>query len=156
MFGLRQYLSTLSIWKEAIDQEVPDPFFKTSITDVWFRDIAPNRAKEYGVVCFQRFGPKGVVAQLLNCGCRLQTGLADPMDTMRDMFGYSIMLGVTLDQLPSTLNFKLAFKEIVISDQMAVIENNGWHANSYKRIPSQGIAVAYSSWQLLKAGETNA
>ena len=156
MFGMRRYLEELSVWKEALDYKNEDPFFKTSITDVWFRDIAPDRAKEYGVICFQRFGPKGVVAQLLNCGCRLQTGLSDPIDTMRDMFGYSIMLGVVLRQLPNTLNFRLLFQENDVEGLMAIIENTGWHDDVYHRIPSQGIAVAYSTWQLLKSGELDA
>jgi hypothetical protein len=149
---MRQYLSELKMWKEALDDNSPDPFFTTSISDVWFNDIAPSRAKEYGVVCFQRFGPKGVVAQLLNCGCRLQIGLADPMDTMRDMLGYSVMLGVVLRQLPNSLNINGIFREADVGAMIAAIENNGWHDDVFTRIPSQGLTVVYSTWQQMKSG----
>ena len=42
MLGMRQYLTELGMWKEALDDSIPDPFFKTSITDISYVDKCNN------------------------------------------------------------------------------------------------------------------
>lgn len=68
----------------------------------WFNQIAPVKAKEYGIECWQRLGVRALVVDTNACFYRwkrLRALRIHPesdvyLNALRDCFGYSVMIGV--------------------------------------------------------------
>jgi len=108
--SLDSYLMRLNIYKQQAVATCQDKRFNDKILIDWFTRIAPARAHEYGVKGMNRFGPRGVFAQIINCYMRWQRYKdiefrIDWTDTMRDLWGYGVIMAIVVDRAPQEINW---------------------------------------------------
>jgi hypothetical protein len=111
MLSISDYMIHLANWQYDVERTCPKPEFISSIVQPWHRDIAPPRAHHYGIENFFRYGPRGIFAQTITKYSRWKRGeeVNDPMvmllDSIRDAYGYSIILGLTMGIDPRNVNW---------------------------------------------------
>lgn len=74
--------------------------FRRNVVDHWFKNIAPVKAMEYGIECWERLGPKGLVADISACYYRWKNNpTPDALDNaLVDGFGYAVILWICVEQ----------------------------------------------------------
>lgn len=97
--NIREYLKILWNKQEWCEVHLPNDWY-LRVCEHWFENIAPNRARQYGLECWERLGAKALIADLSACFYRCKN---DPHpDLMEnavvDHFGYSIIFWVCLEQ----------------------------------------------------------
>lgn len=99
---LEQYTQELlPAWEYLMLRDAPTDF-AAEIVWPWFNDIAPVKAEKYGMEAWLTLGVKALVVETNGGFYRwkrmVEVGVPhedeDYLDTIRDTFGYSIMMGV--------------------------------------------------------------
>jgi len=104
--SLDSYLMRVNAYQQQSIATCQDKRFNDQILIEWFTRISPARAHQYGTQGMNRFGPRGVLAQIINCYMRWERFkeiefAVDWTDTMRDLFGYVVIMGIVLDVHPA-------------------------------------------------------
>jgi len=153
VFTLSYYLNQLALWHADVDAFCDDVDFVQIIVDPWFKTIAPDRARAYGFRGFEELGPKGVFAQIANCYYRYDTlisnghGLANMGDTLRDAFGYAIIMGIVSHTPVGTIVWKEVFRSDHDPDSLYdTMKMAVW----LPKLPASGtmpsLKLAYGMW----------
>jgi len=159
MLSIPDYLIQLSSWEGSVQATCPDPRFVLEVSHPWHRDIAPPRAHHYGIDNFFRYGPRGVFAQIITkyARWRRQESIDDPLflelDTLRDMYGYSVILGVVADTNPDKLNWSGVWLDLTTPDTLfARMEDAIWWDKEPDREPNQNVRMAltmtFAAWKI--------
>lgn len=101
---LQQYLSKLVLLHLEYLDNLPSDYYHCVVRP-WFLEIAPRKAEEYGIGCWQRMGPLALLADVSACFYRwdrlreLGSSFEYPAmrNALRDAFGYSVMLRVMIE-----------------------------------------------------------
>jgi hypothetical protein len=99
--------------------------FEDFITGYWFSDIAPVKAEEYGIECWERLGARALVVDINACFYRwkrlMELGRykSDAMlNVLRDTFGYAVILAICLGQEPPSMMYFGLEQPKVINDRL--------------------------------------
>jgi hypothetical protein len=94
----------LPSWEYVILANSPSDEYNDRVIWPWFRNIAPVKAKLYGMEGWQRLGARGLVVELTGCYYRWKHLMevksdseyweAPYIDCLRDAFGYAVMTGI--------------------------------------------------------------
>lgn len=103
----------LPAWEYAMLRDA-DAEFADRIAWPWFSEIAPVKAEKYGMEAWLRLGVRALVVETNGGYFRWKRMLQimtpaedeDYLDTIRDVFGYSIMMGVLQHKVPEGLGLK--------------------------------------------------
>lgn len=101
----------LPAWEFAMLRDCPAPF-ADQIVWPWFNDIAPVKAEKYGMEAWLTLGVRALVVETNGGFFRWKRMMEididredeNYLDTIRDVFGYSIMMGVLLYDLPASFD----------------------------------------------------
>jgi len=151
-----EYLDELGAFSRSITDTCPDSLFVTVIARHWLQDVAPARARDYGMEFWQRFGAVGVFYQLLNCWYRWRHTMTK-RDTIVDTFGYAVLFALSLEQHASDINWRSVWlpatqPEIVEWQEYMIMEvlDVGMQ---YEPQPSHAwiaLRIAYAQWMHAK------
>jgi hypothetical protein len=99
---LEEYVDRIMEFGTALNGR--DELYYDKIVWPWIADIFPARSMQYGTEGLFRFGSKGVFAQVINCYYRLKQ-THDLLDTLRDVFGFSVIMSVVTEVRPSQIDW---------------------------------------------------
>jgi hypothetical protein len=112
-FTLEQYITEyLPAWEYLMLRDAPTDF-AAEVVWPWFNDIAPVKAEKYGMEAWLTLGVKALVVETNGGFFRwkrmVQIGVEhedeEYLDTVRDTFGYSIMMGVLQYGVPKDIGW---------------------------------------------------
>lgn len=151
---LEDYLDKLGEWQRHVVRTCEDEEFVNLIAWPWFSHIAPDRALAYGIETLNRFGTRGVMAQIINCVERYkrirdeQYVLAKGRDTYIDTFGYAVIMAITNGELPNAVNWPAdVWKKhdpIAVYEEMIV--DLWWPGKGHIDAGTKALSLAYGMW----------
>jgi len=153
---LEEYKLRLKDWEITIRQECPEPRYSQTVVAFWCEAIAPNRAEEYGTEFWERFGPHGVFAQVMNCWYRWRH---DPeevsQDTLVDTFGYAMLYALSLNMKPKDIDWSMMFRPAnndvadIHAAQEVLIERCWFDRQHTSTSARTMFAIAYAEWKVV-------
>jgi hypothetical protein len=152
---LEAYIARLPLWGEKIRSTVPDPDFWEIVAKPWIDGIGPAKARQYGTECWDRFGARGIAAQVFNCYCRWKTmfrseaDLPAMSDTLRDLLGFSVMMAVTTGKHPKMIHWDEVWSGyFVAEDHYQSLIAKVWDGNDPAGAAFHCFAIAWGTWEL--------
>jgi len=155
---LEEYKRRLRDWESAIRATCPDERYSRTVVAFWCEQIAPNRAEEYGTEFWERFGPQGVFAQVMNCWYRWRASPHDVShDTLVDTFGYAVLYAMSIGMVPNQGEWSLMWNAPVRGMEVEAIEGaqevlieRCWFGRQHSLTSGRVMfAIAYNEWKVV-------
>lgn len=158
MLTLERLLEEVDLWHGEFTASYPDQGFINTIANPWFEDIAPDRARAYGVMGLNELGEKGVVAQLFNCYLRWKTAEDGEdwwgihWDNFRDAFGYAVLMAVVNGVSPLEAQGWPweRWAESSPMFQYEVLKKEAWLSSRYGTVAEDSFKLALGMYEVSK------
>jgi hypothetical protein len=137
------------------------PVFAEVVAIPWFKKIAPERSAAYGIEGLLRFGQVGVFYQIANCYYRWKTYMEKNgsravaiADTLRDMFGYSILMAAVESIKPTDVDFDWIVDRHPPEELFETLLDNLIHDASHGVVPvlnaQLAMSLAYNAFSMTR------
>lgn len=153
---LEEYLAQIDEWGSHIQDTCSDDRFLRAIVNPWLKDIAHQRAEQYGVEGLYRFGLRGIMAQLINCVERykvlskqFQYGFST-LDTIRDSFGYAVIMAVVSKDDVHDVIWNTVWKSHNVNKIYEALLHDLWYDDPHNRFIDSGrrsLCLSYGMWR---------